>query len=334
MIEGATSDSSFKFQTWEVIWYGGITIFGVVGNLVVMVVVLLAKEIKKSSTFNILIFSLAAVDFILSTSSLGIYILTTNAYKHPEGKLGNWLCKTFTGSLTTFWMMDASTFLLVYIAFERQKAVVQPLSLLKNQSIKCTAFRISLLLLAALLLHFIPRSISMKYTPTNSSQGNACSYTFSNNIKVLVHLITFVTDTLVPLTLLIICFQRTSSSIKKAASFICNSNFTKGAMQFNENFLLERQKKTMKTMRIVLLAFIVCILPNRFMYFLSIFSVDFDVNSNVYQVFELLRVSNSFVNPIIYSLQSKVFRKNFCSIFYDKKRRKITLKKCNFVQLL
>ncbi|XP_065673526.1 phe13-bombesin receptor-like [Hydra vulgaris] len=322
-MEGAASNDSFIFRTWEVFWYGGITIFGFFGNLVVMIVVLLGKEIKKSSTFNILIFTLAGVDFILSITSLPIYVLTTNAYKHPEGKLGYWICKTLTGSLPIFWMMDTSSFLLVYIAFERQQAVVQPLSLL-TKSMKRTVFKILLLFLVTFLLHFIPRAISMEYTPYGS-QGNACGYNFSNNInkKIILHIVTLVTNALIPLFLLILCFHRTSSSIKKAAYFICYSNLTEGQKKLNGNFLLERQKKTIKTMRIVLFAFIVCILPNRFMYFLSIFSVKFDVNSNFYQIFELLRISNSFVNPIIYSIQSKVFRKNFRSIFTDKKCRKI-----------
>ena len=320
--QSTSTNTSFQFQIWEAIWYGCITLFGVIGNVIVVVVMLASKKIKRTSTFNILVFSLAVADLLASITSFPIYFLGTNVFHHPTGNLGNWMCKLIIGSLITFWMMDASTYLLVYIAFERHRVVLYPLLLLTN-SVKNTLLKVALIFFAAFLVHFLPRVFGMVYKSSESSYGNFCDYSFTNTMTITVDLVIFVMDTLIPFALMVICFWRISSSVKKANSFFKGSQFAVHQHKSKHNLILDRQTKTIKTMRIVVFAFIFCILPNRLLFFLSLFVKSLGKNSVVYQVFVLLRFSNSLVNPAVYSLYSREFRRHFRSVFIKKRIKKL-----------
>lgn len=83
------------------------------------------------------------------------------------------------------------------------------------------------------------------------------------------------------------------------------------------NDVIFKQKlKSIATMRLVVVAFFLCILPNHVLYLASLAGVGgLGWNTEISQVGVLIRFTNSCINPLLYSFMSQKFRKNFKNTF-------------------
>ncbi|XP_047135167.1 cysteinyl leukotriene receptor 1 [Hydra vulgaris] len=297
------TSNSFPLRYWELTWYSMIAVLGIIGNGVVMIVILLSKNIDRKSSFHIAIFSLALADFMVSLLSLPIYYISTSRFQkyHPQNISGDLMCIFITGYFLPYWFLSASVFLLVFISIERRNAILYQKSLLFQQ--KSTKFKIAIMVFIFFLAFIkeILGAICLKYDPKNNEFGNFCGYSskkkYTGIIRKLLHVIS---DTAIPVVIVSYCFYQISISLEKIGVFLGKS------MKVNKVDIINiRKVKTIKTIKIIAVAFCICILPNRILLVVSSFKTEMmKWNDQIFQVFVLLRFSNSFVNPLIFCFQS------------------------------
>ncbi|XP_012556660.1 galanin receptor 2b isoform X1 [Hydra vulgaris] len=307
----------FPLRYWEIIWYGFIALFGIVGNGVVMMVMILNKNIK-FTVFNFTIFLLATTDFMVSFIGLPNYILSTNVFNHPKGFKGDLLCKLFTGYFWAFFFLDVSVFFLVYLAIERRKAIVDPFGCRDNKLNKKNLSIFFFMVILALALEYATIN-GMAYDAVNNTVGNFCKFKYSSLQSVYVYLFVFILETIVPVVILLLCYHQTISSIKRSNVFLTANSACDKRRSLK---ILGSRLKSVQTLKIVNIAFFVCVVPNNLFYFLYHLGVNLHWNSVIYQIAVLIRFSNACINPFIYSFKSKQFKKNFWFVYNTHLRRK------------
>ena len=315
---GITVQDAFPFQLWEFVWYLLIFVLGSVGNITVLLVILLHRRINRKSTFNIMILSLATTDLLISIVGLPIYIMSTNAYQHPAGKYGDYICMFFTGYFLPFWLLDVSVFILVIIALERRRIVINPLSVLEEDKF-WTKF---MLIVGAILLGLalgLPTIFGLKYTATDPMVGNYCTYRYTFIQSISIYFFVFTIDTIIPIVILSVSFQQIKKSLEKNEALLRDSSIQlcyRNENKHSHELVLRKKRKTIETMKYVVLAFFICIVPNHLLYLLSLVGVKgLEWNSVVCQIGVLIRSSNSCVNPFLYCFKSREFRKKFSRNF-------------------
>ena len=286
-----------------------------------MMVILLNKKIQITS-FNVIIFSLAVTDFMASIIGLPNYILSTSIFNHPVGRQGDWLCRMFTGYVWPFFFLDVSVFLLTYIALERRKSILDPLSIDPDKPIKPILVTILLLVFAAFLLG-LPTIYGIVYDIENNMVGNFCKYRYSFVQSLFIYVAVFILDTIIPVVILVLSYHQITSSLKKT-SILLKTSIEYDCQRSNlkkTSAILGSKCKTIQTLKMVNFAFFACIVPNHLLYLLSLAGVSgLHWNTVISQVGVLIRLSNSFVNPFIYSIYSTQFKKNFWSVYYKIRR--------------
>ena len=315
------NESAFPFRWWEFLWYILIFVVGIIGNVLVIAVIFLNKKVETTSTFNILILVLATTDLLVSMVGLPIYILSTDMFHHPSGAHGDFLCMFFTGYFLPFFLLDISVFILVLIAVGRRRAIINPLSVFHDES----KMRQILPILASTVLALglgLPTVFGLKYTPSNPMVGNHCTYKYTYIQSIIIYCIVFVIDTIIPIVVLIICFQQIKQSFQSTNKFLINGQ----RLQNNKKYdvIINKKRKSIATMKYVVVAFFMCILPNHVLYLLSLAGVrGLEWNTVICQIGVLIRFTNSCINPILYSFKSERFRKNFQytfpAVFHRKK---------------
>ena len=315
---GITVQDAFPFQLWEFVWYLLVFVLGSVGNITVLLVILLHRRINRKSTFNIMMLSLATTDLLISIVGLPIYIMSTNAYQHPAGKNGDDLCMFFTGYFLPFWLLDVSVFILVIIALERRRIIINPLSVLEEDKF-WTKF---MLVVGAILLGLalgLPTIFGLKYTATDPMVGNYCTYRYTFIQSISIYFFVFTIDTIIPIVILSVSFQQIKKLLEKNEALLRDSSIQlcyRNENKHSHELVLRKKRKTIETMKYVVLAFFICIVPNHLLYLLSLAGVKgLEWNSVVCQIGVLMRFSNSCVNPFLYCFKSREFRKNFQETF-------------------
>ncbi|XP_065642017.1 C-C chemokine receptor type 8 isoform X2 [Hydra vulgaris] len=286
-----------------------------------MIVIILSKNINRTSLFHIAIFSIALADFMVSLFSLPTYIMSTDIFQnyHPQNISGDLMCIFITGYSLPYWFIDASVYLLVFISIERWNAIMyQKFLLFQLNSTKSKIATMVLIFFLALITESLCAGF-LVYDPNNKQFGNFCKYFLDKTPKkITLTLVIFILDTAIPVVIVWYCFYRISLFLKTTEIFFGKS------MKVNKIDILQiRKVKTIKTIKILAVAFCICILPNRILLVLSSLNEEnVKWNNWISQVFVLMRLSNSFINPLIFCFQSKQFRKNLSMVFYRSDKQK------------
>ena len=308
--------NGFPLRSWQLIWYCCITFFGVSGNIVVLIVIWKGSPRFRSTSYNLWLASLATADLLLSIIAVPNYVLSTSAYNHPDGKQGERLCKGLTGYSITFWLAETSIYHLVGISLERFKVVANPISARAEVSTLKTKIKITLAWILAFLV-IVPRFPGIEYSRYHPAVGNYCTFHWPNLVfSQVLYVIVFLLNYIMPLIVLVY----TSTRIRQ--------HLTHQDRALNENMIGSNQKECIKkldsrnrrSLRILLLvvvAFCICWTPHRVMYFIFQFlGGDSSMwNKGYFQIGVLLGLSNSFVNCILYAFMSDEFKMHFCTTF-------------------
>ena len=295
---------------WQIGSFSLISILGVIGNLIVCIVMFVGGKKLRSVPFNVYITSLAATDLSLAAVGIPIYVISKSSFAHPSGNDGNILCKIVTGNLLPFWLAGSSVYILVLISFERYHAIRDPfLARTRIVSAK-TAIAITGALILGLLVQ-IPVMIGVEYTKENATIGNYCTYRWkSKSTTTLVYILSLTFQYVIPAAIFVVNFIRIRKCLVNLDDILKRqTGYNKG----NQNTAaIRRKRKTIKTVFIIVLAFFICWTPNTIMFFVFQYAgvSSLPANSVTFEVSVILAFSSAWVNPMLYSFQSKEFRKH------------------------
>ena len=319
----------FPLREWQLAWYTIISLTGIIGNLLVIYLALTTtksmkydrtRRIDHKAPFNIYLVSLAFIDFLISLSCIPIYVLSTSAFDHPSGTAGEWICKIVTGYFLSFLMLDISAFLLVAITIERRRAIMDPFSRLKDDTIWKTVAIIIFVVILSLITQ-APIIYGSHYSVTEPNTGNSCFFFFDDLAMKIIYYSSKLLQTIVPSVIFFICFWQIRKQLANRSS-----NITRHLKAYRRTvvykkkvaFAMKRTNDTVNTMRLVVIAYLLCVVMNQ-VFFITSKSVlnitSHSWNSHFYQFTVMLRFSNSCINPILYGLKSKVFRTRFKEVF-------------------
>uniref|UniRef100_UPI00398E75DC probable G-protein coupled receptor 132 n=1 Tax=Pristiophorus japonicus TaxID=55135 RepID=UPI00398E75DC len=285
--------------------YGVIFIVSFTVNLLTLWPIIL--QVKQKNTLGIYLLSLSISDlfYVLTIPLWVVYY-----YNGHQWSL-SWAACYFSGFMF-YSNVYISVFLLCCISVDRYLAVVYPI---ESQSFRrpSKAVQVSLLIFLTIFALHLPVLLGSIIQDGAHEEDNQTCFEHIPLIKpvAITNYFRFVAGFLVPLAVLIVCYQRICKGVKKSST------------------LGTEQKAKVKRLSIaVILIFVVCFAPYHIILLLRtiIFtlmdcSCYFERNSHLYFNISLALSSfNSAVDPILYVLVSdsvkKDLKKSFTSVGY------------------
>ena len=319
------TQASFPLRGWEVALYTIITIVGITGNSMVIIVLKRNKDMRNCA-FGIYLGSLAFVDVLVCILCLPVYITSTDVFKsHPTGKAGDIVCKTWTNYFVLFYFAVISVYTLVAISYERYLAICHPV---KSRVLSSTT-RAKKIVIAIWIFAIVPNIAliaGMKWAePGKASFGAHCTAVEFNDtgIWIMFYVIILVMQYLIPITCMVVCFAKIRKALnqykKKAIS--CNAPHVRAG----ELSVLRTRGKTIRTVIIMITAYFLCWSLNQVLYFLLNIGYGIVWNGDLMQVSVVMCFLSSCINPIIYARRSTQFRQEFSALLvccFGKKRKR------------
>ena len=268
-----------------------------VGNILVCLIILLFRDMR--IPMNYLLVNLAISDMMVAVFMAPLYVF--NRTNHPSGSLGNYLCKMVTGDALAWTGALASIFTLICVSVERYLAVTYPHSKKKRLTSKKLKYIIPAGWVFAIGVN-IPLFLSFTYDDNSES----CVYSWPTENFMKYHsVINFHIYFLFPVVIMGTLYFRLINKL-----WIKNPS-TSTVMQLAA---LKNRRRSTKMVIMVSVVYCICWFPNGFAYVYVAYSSK-PLFSDVHIVSVLMVSLNSAINPIIYSLQSHLFRRHIVALF-------------------
>ena len=260
------------------------------------------------TTLNYLLVNLAVADMI-SALCIGIGYVVMPFITYPEGDIGRYLCMfVIDGDLA--WVGAAESVLcLVYIAFERYFAIVRPL----HQRGRFTKKRLKVFIVFgwsfAIVLK-VPTSLEARYYHSNSGLCKS-NDNMAGHMAVKVHSLAWMLLAgIVPISIMVYLYSRLVHHLWFKP--VQNLEASQRAAQ-------RYRKQVTITLITVSIIYAVCWMPISAGYLVDSWREEipwFDKTGKVLLIF------NSSVNPVLYSMRMKQFRKYLRDMLLCKKRQR------------
>ena len=306
--------SSYPINGLFFSFYSIVTVCGLIGNILVMLVIWKNRDIRGSS-FGVYLFGLALADFSVALFCLPTYITSTSTFtEHPPGIAGDILCKTLSANNLLYYFELLSIFTLTVISIERYAAVCKPLSTYAQSTPK----RAKLILCAGCLLCIlpvIPNTIGLKYAAPKHlpAIGAHCVHRLHNfrvgNVGHCLFMATVILSFLLPAIIMIICFIKTKKTLTKEVNDIKLNDNTQIAVLRH----VKRREKTLTTIILVTVSVFVFSTPFQAS-FQALLLHKLKWTSNIMQFTISFWISSCCINPFIYGFRSTLFRKGMKAI--------------------
>ncbi|XP_068688505.1 somatostatin receptor type 4-like [Montipora capricornis] len=276
-----------------------LTLFSILETICITFNVILCVAMYRSKSLTIpmnnLIFNLAISDIMIGLWILPRHVFS-EAFRHPTGKTGDFLCKFITGSGVLWTSSTASGFLLIAIAVERFTSIRSP-----NQGTTLTSLRLKTVVAICWITAAaanLPTMVVFAY----DEQTQFCVEEWPHWIspKAYVACVFFLgTSSVVVMFILYsqIIFilwkrQRVATEISQAARIRARKNLT-------------------RLLVLVTAVHTVCRIPNYTTYLLTYFPSSITYGSNVYNLTVLLILLNSTLHPFMLLSNVQGFRRPF-----------------------
>ena len=147
------------------------------------------------------------------------------------------------------------------------------------------------------------------------AQGNAA------HPKVVGVAVTFIVTYLLPVIIMLVVYIHIMVMLKNGAFRIGPAPAAAvaprggGAVDNQRESLMRARRNTFKTLLLVFITFTICWTPCQISLFLFHIGFDVDFESPIYIILVVMVASNSCLNPFIYSIKYKQFRKALKTLF-------------------
>ena len=332
--EETASLENMEFTISKIILYLLILVLSSVGNILVSVVLIRARNLRTSS--NLLILNLAACDFLTPIISIPFDLALEEL--RNIWPFGRTVCKLLWPLQTVF--STSSSLILAAISLDRYRTLVKPFlpqsSLGTNVLLVLTVHAFSICLC-------IPYFIALEYNPAKKS----CNENWpAVRYRQVYTVFLFLCQYALPLITMSIAYVLIYRSLRSnlARLFPVNSgrcqksrrrtHLSKDSVEFKRK---EQNIRLAKMFVIVVVVFAISMFPNQVLWFWHDFgnggeSAYFHYISVVCR---LCTYANSVLNPFIYALKSREFRSGFAKIGHStvvKPLRKISAETRRFVR--
>ena len=264
-----------------------------VGNTLVILVILNTRSTK--NVMNYLLLNLAVADMMACTF-FAPRVLFISTFTHPTGTAGDVLCKIITGMNIAWVASLASAFSIVLIAVERYSAVVHPYGIRHRITKRKLKVLVPACWVIAIVLTLPTFTIS-----SYDDDFKTCRVNFPDHWQyVSFTLLWLIVTYIVPVGVMSVLYARVIHSLW----FKNNSRDASRLVVINE------RKRITKTMIILSIVYIVCCATTPILYVIKSFHPNvMSVDDPQFKIGFCLLVLNYSINPLIYSFQSKEFRK-------------------------
>ncbi|VEL33864.1 unnamed protein product [Protopolystoma xenopodis] len=283
-----------------------IVVIGFVGNILVMIVIMINKQMRNTTT--LLIFFLAVADFAFI---LFCVPLTGSIYVNGSFLLGTWVCKVYT--YLTFLTAFLSVYTLVLMSLDRYLAVVHPIESLSIRTTRNTLIAVSstwLILILACLPILQESNISLiSDEKTNSlpCHQRLCIITYLDQPSLFNDLF-FIFGYLVPFGVISVLY-----------GLLVNRLLCGRTARMAQSSEAQRSKKRVTRMVVVVVCvFGVCWLPIQVIFMLQFHTEIMrrytDIATPFQVISNFLAYANSSMNPVLYAFLSDNFRRAFAGL--------------------
>ncbi|XP_038050823.1 galanin receptor type 2-like [Patiria miniata] len=282
---------------------------GICGNGLVCVVI--AKVRFMHTLTNAFIFNQALIDLLGSLLVL-LSSLLPIPDPIPPGASGVLLCKLWVSNFFIWGLFIASTFNLAAVTLERYLAIVFPF----RYQLLATRKKAIAVILGVWISAFLFNSYGQFIYYYEAGQCKSKLVAHPQALGVAVFVVTY----FIPVIIMLIAYVHIAVILKKGAGRIQPGPEAAGpstgqAPEGQGESLMRARRNTFKTLIIVCVAFTVCWTPNEVIFFLFNLGVAVDFTSVVYIVSVAFVASNSCLNPFIYAIKYKQFRKALRTLF-------------------
>ncbi|XP_048761367.1 QRFP-like peptide receptor [Ostrea edulis] len=327
----------------SVTFYTLIGLFGIAGNLLVIVAILSFPRMK--SITNIFLLSLASADLLLVLICVPIKCAAFFSY---TWRMGDFLC-TFVAYIQNVSMV-CSVMTLTVMSIERFVAILYPL---RARSV-CTmkhAKLVTILIWIASFIIAVPTVFVQKLKEVGNPQRTAhwCVKQFlSHGFEIAYEVYMFVILFTIPLVVMLVTYIRISIEIwdvvskravlRSGSEYNYSSNPSNGGMAKESSFLTQSssrgstkavpstfsedaktRKQVILMLMVIVVLFAICwgpILLNNLLVAARVIS---DLHEGFLKpmrmTFHLMSYANSCINPIVYGFMSKNFQDSLKSVF-------------------
>ena len=283
-----------------------LVLISLVGNTLVILTILINKPMQ--TTLNYLLVNLAVADMI-SALCISIRYVMTPFITYPEGEIGRYLCMfLIDGDLA--WVSAAESVLcLVYIAVERYFAIVRPL----RQRGRFTKRRLKVFIVLGwsfAIFMRVPPSLEARYYHSDLGVCKSNDNVAGNKAVKVHSLAWMILAGIVPVSIMVCLYSRLVHHLW----FKPVQN-----LEASQRAALRYRKQVTTTLITVSIIYAVCWIPILAGYLVDSWSEEIlwmDKTGKVLLAF------NCCVNPVLYSMRMKQFRKHLRDMFLCKKRQR------------
>ena len=264
-----------------------------VGNTLVILIILNNRSMK--TAMNYLLLNLAVADMMV-----GVFfapkVLFLSTFTHPTGTAGDVLCKLITEPTIAWLASLASAFSIVLVAVERYSAIVHPYSIRH----RITKRKLKVLVPACWVVATVVLLPSF-YASHYDDDSKLCIVTFLERWQhVSYSFLWLIVAYIVPVGVMLVLYARVIYSLW----------FKKNSSNASRLVVINKRKRITKAMITVGFVYIVCCLPTPILYLIQSFDpYMISKDDPHFKIAFCFRVLNYSVNPLIYTFQSKEFRK-------------------------
>ncbi|XP_072175550.1 trace amine-associated receptor 9-like [Diadema setosum] len=290
--------------TWVTIPQLAMSVLGIVGNLIVILVLFQRRHTCRST--DTLIGALAVADFLTSVFMIPL----PTPLRVPGTWLGNIFCKVVYTSMLMWVSVDASIFTLTLIPIERYIAIAHPLHFKRL----VTRQRVGRVVAVTWLVAFLANVFELFVA---GAKNDECAVSFQSRLsQVTSGCMLYLVQFLIPALIMIVAQALTALVLHRQSRQWLGEDYNCKNSKPSARYLVAR-KSVLKILFLVVVVFLISWAPTQTAYLL--YNFRFLPTSYLYSPLSsalvVLAFCNSCANPVIYTIRNPEFRKAIGELF-------------------